>query len=417
MNKKRVIIIGGGFGGLNAAQRLKRADVDIILFDRSNHHLFQPLLYQVASAALSPGDIAVPIRQVFSRQKNVTVLMDEIVQVDLEKKQIITFVDEVFSYDYLIIAIGVTHCYFGHPEWEKYAPGLKTIADAVKIREHTLLAYENAERCNDPVEAANLMRFVVIGGGPTGVEMAGSLAEIARQSMVQNFRKIRPEQSEIFLVEGLDRLLISYPPKLSQRAKEDLEKMGVHVLLNTKVTDITEHKVYLTDRVIDSSNVIWAAGNQAPPLLKTLNKPLDRFGRIFVEKDLSIPGFPEVFAIGDCMSLNDTEGKLLPGVASVAIQQGRYVAKLITDDIPAENRKPFRYFDKGSMATIGRAKAVAVVGKWTFTGLLAWLAWGLIHVAYLVNFKNRVLVMTQWLFSYVTGNRSVRIIRKPIDEK
>lgn len=416
MLRKRVIIIGGGFGGLQAALKLRKADVDILLIDRTNHHLFQPLLYQVASAALSPGDIATPIRQVFRNQKNVTVIMDNIVRIDKDKKEIYSEAGETFAFDVLIIAIGVTHSYFGNDQWQAYAPGLKTIEDAIAIREHTLLAFENAERSDDPEEVARLMRFVIIGGGPTGVEMAGAIAEIARQSMIKNFRRIKPELSEIYLVEGQDRLLFSYPPKLSERAKTDLEKMGVHVFLSTRVTDITPYKVILTDRVIESSNVIWAAGNQGPRLLKTLDTPLDRAGRVLVAPDCTVPGYPDIFVIGDASSLKDEKGNDLPGVAPVAIQEGTYIARLIKDNLAVGDRKPFRYFDKGSMATIGRAKAVAYVGKFTFTGYFAWLIWCFIHIAYIVNFRNRVLVMFQWIFWYLTGIRNVRLITKPIED-
>lgn len=416
MTRKRVIIIGGGFGGLQAAQKLRKADVDILLVDRTNHHLFQPLLYQVASAALSPGDIATPIRQVFRKQKNVTVIMDNIVRINKDKKEIYSEAGESFPYDILIVAIGVTHSYFGNDQWEPYAPALKTIQDAIAIREHTLFAFENAERSDNPEEIARLMRFVIIGGGPTGVEMAGAIAEIARQSMIRNFRRIKPEHSEIYLVEGQDRLLTSYPQKLCDRAKSDLEKLGVHVLLNTRVTDITPHKVVLSDRVIESSNIIWAAGNKAPSLLKTLNTPLDKAGRVLVQPDLTVPGHPNLYVIGDASSLKDKEGNELPGVAPVAIQEGTYVAKIIYNDVPPEKREPFQYFDKGSMATIGRAKAVAFIGKFTFTGYLAWLVWSFIHIAYIVNFRNRILVMFQWIFWYFTGIRNVRLISKPIDE-
>lgn len=416
MARKRVIIIGGGFGGLQATKNLRKADVDILLIDRTNHHLFQPLLYQVASAALSPGDIATPIRQIFRKQKNVTVVMDNITRIEKDKKVIYSEVGECFPYDILIVAIGVTHSYFGNDQWEKYAPALKTIEDAIEIREHTLLAFENAERSDDPEEIARLMRFVIVGGGPTGVEMAGAIAEIARQSMIRNFRRIKPELSEIFLVEGGDRLLSSYPKELCDRAKSDLEHMGVRVLLNTRVTDVTPRKVFLSDRVIECANVIWAAGNRAPNLLKTLSTPLDRAGRVLVQPDLTVPGHPDLFVIGDASSLKDSEGNDLPGVAPVAIQEGNYVAKIIKNNIPPEKRKPFKYFDKGSMATIGRAKAVAFVGRFKFTGYFAWLVWSFIHIAYIVNFRNRLLVMFQWIFWYFTGIRNVRLISKPIDD-
>lgn len=414
--KKKVIIIGGGFAGLNAAKSLKSANIDLLLIDRTNHHLFQPLLYQVASAALSPGDIAIPIRMILRNQKNATVLMANIISIDKEKKEIKDSSGEIYPYDYLVIAIGMRHSYFGHGGWERFAPGLKTISDALNIREMMLLAFEEAERSSDRNAVKKLMRFVVIGGGPTGVEMAGAISEIARQTMVKNFRRIRPELSEVYLIEALDRILPTYPPNLSEKARHYLEKMGVRVLLNTKVIEVKEHTVELDDHTIVSSNIIWAAGNEGAQVLKTINTPLDRAGRVIVEKDLSIPGHQEVFVIGDCSLVLDAKGAPLPGIAPVAIQEGKYVAKVIKKELPSSKREPFSYFDKGSMATIGRAKAVAVIGKLTFSGYFAWLMWSLIHIAYLISFRNRVLVMIQWIFWYFTGARNVRLIRHPIDE-
>jgi len=417
MGYPKVVIVGGGFGGLRAAQGLKKADVLITLIDKTNHHLFQPLLYQVASAALSPGNIAVPIREVLKKQPNVEVLMADVEAVDLKNQCVITGNEESFPYDYLILAPGSHHSYFGHPEWEALAPGLKTLADAVAIREKLiLLSFERAERCDQQQQVRRYMRFVIIGGGPTGVEMAGSIAEIASTTLVRNFRKIRPEQTEIFLVEGASHVLPSYPEKLSLRAEKDLEKMGVRVLTNNLVTQVTPEGVQLKDRFIESSNIIWAAGNQASPLLQTLGTPLDKSGRAFVELDMSLPGYPQVFVIGDAAHAVNAKGELLPGLAPVAIQQGRYVADVIARRLPPLDRKPFRYFDKGNMATIGKAKAVAYIGKWTFSGYLAWLAWGLIHIAYLINFSNRLLVMTQWFFWYLTGQRRVRLIIQSFED-
>lgn len=412
----KVVIIGGGFGGINAAKGLKKADVDLLVIDQTNHHVFQPLLYQVASAALAPENIAAPIREILRKQRNTSVTMDTIEEVDLANKQIKSTSGETYKYDYLIIATGACHSYFGHNEWEAYAPGLKTIPDAIRIRERILLAFERAERCDSYSEAANYLRFVIVGGGPTGVEMAGAIAEIARKSLFDNFRKIKPEQSEIYLIEGTDRILNTYPPKLSETAKKDLEKMGVNVMTNKKVTSVDEHGVHLGDEFIETHNVIWAAGNMTSPLVTTLGVPLDRLGRVIVEHDLSVPGHPEVFVIGDAGLSKNKQDEPLPGIAPVAIQEGKYVANIIAKKIPFDQRPPFQYFDKGMMATIGKAKAIAVVGKMAFSGFFAWLAWGLIHIFYLVSFQNRSLVMMQWMFWYFTGKRQGRLITRPMNE-
>ncbi|MFA6916451.1 MAG: NAD(P)/FAD-dependent oxidoreductase [Parachlamydiales bacterium] len=412
----KVIIIGGGFGGLNAAKALRKADIDLLVVDKTNHHVFQPLLYQVASAALSSGNIAAPIREILRHQSNTSVLMATIDKIDLANKEIRALNGDTYKYDYLIIAPGSNHSYFGHNEWEAFAPGLKTIPDAVRIRERILLAFEMAERCDSYTEAANYLRFVIVGGGPTGVEMAGAIAEIAHKSMFKNFRKIKPEQSEIYLIEGTDQILNTYPPRLSDVAKRDLEKMGVQVLTSKKVTNINERGVFLGDELIETHNVIWAAGNETSPLLKTLGTPLDRMGRAIVEHDLSVPGHPEVFVIGDAALTKSADGNPLPGIAPVAIQQGKYVAKIIASNTPSDQRQPFKYFDKGMMATIGKAKAIALVGSFGFSGFFAWLAWGLIHIFYLVSFENRSLVMMQWMFWYFTGKRQQRLIARPIND-
>lgn len=412
----KVIIVGCGFAGLNAAKKLKKADVNLLILDRTNHHVFQPLLYQVASAALSPGNIATPIRQILRSQENTTVYMATIDSVNLEKKYVQAANGDIFNYDYLILAPGATHSYFGHPEWEAFAPGLKTIPDAIRIRERVLLAFERAERCDSFKEASNYLRFVIVGGGPTGVEMAGAVAEIAHKTLFKNFRKIKPEQSEIYLIEGQPYILSSYPPKLSEIARRDLEKMGVKVLTSTRVTDIDEHCVHLHDKVIETHNVIWAAGNEAAPVLKTLGVPLDRQGRVIVEPDLSLQGHPEVFVIGDAAYATDEEGNPYPGIAPVAIQQGKFVAEAIAMKIPPDQRPRFHYFDKGTMATIGKAKAVAMIGKVSFSGFFAWLAWGFIHMLYLISFENRLLVMMQWMFWYITGKRQQRLIVRPIND-
>lgn len=351
MNKPKIIIIGAGFAGLNAAKALKKADVEILLLDKSNHHLFQPLLYQVATAALSPGNIAVPIREVLANQPNTTVLLAEVAAIDKEKKQVIAGDGEIYSYDYLIVAAGANHSYFGHPEWGSFAPGLKTVSDAVEIREKILLSYERAERFAKHADADKFMSFVIVGGGPTGVEMAGAIAEMAHYSLANNFRRIDPSKTRIYLIEGENQLLPSFPKSLADKAKSDLEAMGVYVYLNTFVTDVTEDRVWIGNRFLEGALVIWAAGNEAAPLLKTLGIPLDKNKRAIVGPDLSIAGHPEIFVIGDAACNFDKEGKPLPGIAPVAIQQGKYVAKLIRNSIPTEKRLPFIYFDKGMMAT------------------------------------------------------------------
>lgn len=410
----RVIIIGGGFGGLNAAKALKRASVEVLVLDRMNHHIFQPLLYQVATAALSVGNIASPIREILRDQRNVTVLMEEVDHINKEQQTVHTAHGNVFEYDYLIAAPGARHSYFGHDQWESYAPGLKTAADALRIREHILLAFEKAERCENPLEAEKYLSFAIVGAGPTGVEMAGSIAEFAHRTLFGNFRRINPATSKIYLIEGTNQVLPSYPPKLSAQAQADLEKLGVDVLLNTIVTDINQEGVKMGNRFLPASTVIWAAGNEASPLLQTLNTPLDRQGRAIVNPDLTIPGYPNVFVIGDAAFCQNGEGQVLPAIAPVAIQQARYVAKMIKKAIPPKERKPFVYFDKGMMATIGRGKAVALFKKLQFSGFPAWALWGLIHIYFLIGFRDRILVLLQWMFWYFTGNRQVRIITKSI---
>lgn len=414
MARKKVIIVGGGFGGINAAKAFHKEDFDILLIDKTNHHLFQPLLYQVAGAVLSPGDIASPIREILDRHKNTTVIMGEVTSIDKKQKNVVLANGDVYPFDYLILAPGARHSYFGHDEWEAFAPGLKNLNDAINIRENILLAFERAERCDDPAEVQKYLRFVIIGGGPTGVEMAGAIAEIAHKALFRNFRRIKPEHSEIYVIEGTDRLLQVYPEELSKKAQGYLEKLGVIIQTHTKVTNITKDGVYIGDQFLEANNVIWAAGNQAPPMLKTLDVPLDRAGRVIVNFDMSIPDHPEIFAIGDAASATDKEGNPLPGIAPVAIQQGHYVANVIKKNITQEKRPPFHYFDKGSLATVGKAKAVGVVGKKKLSGLLAWLAWSFIHIFYLISFANRFMVMTRWFFLYLTGSRHVRLIKKPI---
>lgn len=417
VDKKQVIIIGGGFGGLNAAQALRKADVNILLLDKTNHHLFQPLLYQVATAALSPADIAVPIREVLAKQNNATILLANIVRVDKENKKVIAQNGDSYSYDFLILAPGATHSYFNNTEWEKYAPGLKTLNDALKIREKIILSYERAERSEDPADAQRFMRFVIVGAGPTGVEMAGAIAEIARQTLVRNFRKIKPEQTKIYLIEGAGHVLPSYPDSLTEKAKIALEKLGVEVLLNTRVTKVTSDGVWLGDHFLETPNIIWAAGNEVPEIIRTLNIPVDRAGRAMVNPDLSIPGYPEVFVIGDAAHVLEKNGDLVPGIAPAAMQEGKYVAKIIRYGTKPEDRKPFVYFNKGMMATIGKAKAVAVIGNVKLSGYFAWLTWCFVHIAFLISFSNKLLVMIQWFYLYLVNRRHARLITSPITDK
>lgn len=415
MTKQKVVIIGGGFGGINVAKKLGKADdVEVLMIDRTNHHVFQPLLYQVASAALSPGDVAVPIREILYKQENTTVVMANIESIDKEKRLITASNGETFPYDQLIVAVGAKQSYFGHDEWAVHAPGLKSITDAIYIREKILLSFEQAERIGDMEKAKKYLRFVIIGGGPTGVEMAGAIAEIAHKTMFSNFRRIKPEHSEIYLIEGHPRLLPPYTPRLSEVARQDLEKMGVKMILGTHVTNVTSEGVYIGDQFLETTNIIWAAGNHAPAMLKTLDVPLDHGGRVIVGHDLTIPEHPEIFVIGDAAHALDEEENPFPGLAPVAVQQGRYVAKIIKERTPPEERKPFHYSDKGSMATIGTAKAVGMIGKKQFSGFLAWMAWGVVHIFYLISFCNRVKVMLQWFFWYLTGKRHVRLIKPPI---
>ncbi len=416
MQRKKVIIIGGGFGGINTAKGLKHAKCDILLIDKTNHHLFQPLLYEVASAALSSADIAIPIREILRNQENVSVIMGDVVNIDKEKKHIQLINGEQHEYDYLIIATGAHHSYFGHDNWETYAPGLKTLSDALAIRERILVSFEKAERFEKPAESAKYLSFVIIGGGPTGVEMAGAIAEIAYKTMFKNFRRINPARAQIYLIEALPFILPMFSQKLSLHAKRQLEQMGVKVITGKKVIDINANGVQLEDEFIESLNVFWGAGNQASPLLKTLQIPLDRQGRAIVDPDLSIPGFPEVFVIGDAACVMDKDARPLPAIASPAIQAGHYISKIIKNEIPKLKRRPFVYFDKGSMATIGKCKAIARVGKMEFTGLIAWLAWCFIHIFYLIGFRNRAGVLLQWLFRYFTHQRGARLIYGSLDK-
>lgn len=417
MGTERVVIVGGGFGGINAALNLANKNVEVVLIDKQNHHLFQPLLYQVATAALSPADIAVPLREIFRDFGNISVIMGHVVSIDKQKKKLMLGNGDELSFDYLILAVGAHHSYFGHDEWEDIAPGLKTITDALKIREKILLSFEKAERLDSISEASKYLNFVIIGAGPTGVEMAGAISEIAYDTLFKNFRRIKPEKSRIYLVEGTDRVLPVYPSSLSEKAKKALEKMGVKVITNKIVTNITDEGVYIGEEFIPCKNVIWAAGNQAAALLKTLETETDRAGRVIVQPDLSIKGNPNIFAIGDCAHLKGKNGQPLPGIAPVAIQQGKYVSKTILKRIYGKKTKPFKYLDKGSMATIGKARAVGFSGKLKFSGFIAWIGWLILHIFYLVGFRNRFSVALQWFFHYFSGIRGARLIYRSIEDE
>jgi NADH:quinone reductase (non-electrogenic) len=411
----RVVIVGAGFGGLYAARALGHAPVELTILDRRNHHLFQPLLYQVAAAALSPGDIAYPIRAVLCRQKNTRVLLAEAEAVDLEARKVI-LKDGHLEYDYLIIATGVSHSYFGHNEWENVAPGLKTLEDALEIRRRILYAFELAERESDVARRRALLTFVVVGGGPTGVELAGAIAEISRQVLVRDFRAIDPREARVILMEAGPHLLPTYPEDLSAKAEAALKKLGVEVWTNSPVAVIEPWRVAAGDREISTATTLWAAGVRASALARSTGAKLDKMGRILVAPDLSIPGHPEAFVIGDLACFLDQTGHPLPGVAPAAIQQGRHSAKNILLDIKGKAREPFHYWDKGTLATIGRAAAVADFGWIRISGLFAWLAYLFIHIFFLIGFRNRFVVMFEWAWAYFTYQRSARLITGDIDK-
>ena len=477
-NRKHVVVVGAGFGGLRTVQKLCKQPVEITLIDKTNHHLFQPLLYQVATSALAPGDIAVPARAIFKHNKNVHVRMGEVVNVDKDAKQIHLENGQSFSYDYLILAPGTRHSYFGNDSWEKFAPGLKTLSDALEIRERILMSFEKAEREPDPEKRKRHETFVVVGGGPTGVELAGTIAEISTKTMREDYEHVDLDLLEIILVEGQSRILSTYDESLSQKAARDLEKIGVKVMLNTMVTDVNEDGVRVKIRgdnvrgdnvkgdnirddnirddnirgdnikgdnvkgqsttggnlpgdtsrnghisgtkevFIESGTVIWGAGNAASPLLETLNVPLEKDGRLRVDADLSLPGHPEVFVIGDAARQVNPGGSETPAIAPGAIQHGDHVARVIRSDMAGKERPVFEYFDKGSMATIGRARAIAQIRDWKFSGVFAWLLWSLVHIFFLIGFRNRFRVMAEWLWFYLTFRGGSRLItRKRMDSE
>jgi NADH dehydrogenase len=410
-HKPQVIVVGAGFGGLEAAKKLACENVRLTVIDRTNYHLFQPLLYQVATAALSPADIAAPVRAILSKCKNVEVILAEVESVDVETRKVKTN-DRVFDYDYLILATGARHSYFGHDEWEKLAPGLKSLEDAIELRRRILLAFEFAEKTTHEAARKAAMNFVVIGGGPTGVEMAGAIAEISRYTLSKDFHHIDPSKARVILIEGTSRLLSAYPPDLSESARKQLVELGVDVRTDARATDITESGVQLDGEFIPCRVKIWAAGNDASFVGKTLETPVDRMGRIVVNDDLTIPGHPEVQVIGDLANFSHQTGEPLPGVSPVAMQQGRHAARNVLRIIRGEEPQPFRYFDKGSMATIGRNRAVADLKFFHLSGLPAWLAWLFVHIIFLVGFRNRLLVLIQWAWAYLTFDKGARLITR-----
>jgi len=410
-----IVVLGAGFGGLEFCQRFNHPNARVTLVDRTNHHLFQPLLYQVATAGLSAPDIAQPIRSILADRPNVTVLLDSVVDFNLANRQIV-LKETTLAYDYLVLALGGCTSYFGHPEWEAFAPGLKSLTDAVLIRSQILMAFEKAETTPLPHVDARLMTIVVVGGGPTGVELAGAFAELARHVLKGDFRRINPADARVILLEGGPRVLAQLSPELSASAQRQLEKLGVHVRVATKVRNITKGRVDLENgETILAENIIWAAGVSATPLTKKLGVELDRASRVKVNPDLSLPGHPEVFAVGDLAFVPDANGKPVPGVSPAAMQMAKHAARIIEDEIAhpkSASRPPFRYWDKGTMATIGRSAAVAQVGKFEFSGLLAWLAWLVIHLLFLVGFRNKTAVLFQWFYSYIAYKRGARIIVK-----
>ncbi len=405
----QVIIVGAGFGGLATARALKHANLHITIIDRTNHHLFQPLLYQVAMAGLSPADIAAPIRSILSKQKNVSVLLDEVIDVDLANHTV-AMQDRLLPYDYLVLATGGRTSYFGHDEWEAFAPGLKDLDDAVEIRRRVLLAFEAAEKATDEARRQELLTFVVVGGGPTGVELAGAIAELARFVLDRDFRSVNPKAAKILLLEGGPRILPSFAEELSRSAQEQLESLGVTVRLGAQVTNIDDQGVYLGDETIRSATVIWGAGVRATSLTAKLGVPLDRAGRVILEPDLTLPNHHNAFAIGDMTCFLHQDGKPLPGVSPVAIQMGERVAKNIKRDLEGQPYEKFSYYDKGSMATIGRSAAIAQKGDLHLSGFVAWLAWLLVHIFFLIGFRNRFAVLFNWAWSYFTYQRGARLI-------
>jgi NADH dehydrogenase len=414
MRRPRVVIIGGGFGGINAARALRRAPVDITLVDRSNHHLFQPLLYQVATATLAPSDITVPIRWMLRRQPNARVLLANVMSVDLEAHTVhYEGEPEGIPWDYLIVATGSRHSYFGHDEWEPLAPGLKSLDDALEIRQRFLLTFERAEKTADPAEREALLTSVIVGGGPTGVELAGIMTWVAHDLLLREYRSIDTAQARVILLEGGPRVLPTFPEDLSEHTAQDLRDLGVEVRTGAMVTRVTPTGVVVGgvgEEQITARTVIWAAGNASSPLGRTLGAEMDRAGRVKVNADLSVPGQPNIFVVGDLATITDDQGRMVPGVAPAAMQEGRWAARNIERDLRKQPRRPFHYLNKGDLATIGRHRAVAVLIGMHFTGVVAWLLWLFVHIMYLAGFRNRLMVLVQWAYSYFTYSRGARVI-------
>ncbi|MEI6350309.1 MAG: NAD(P)/FAD-dependent oxidoreductase [Verrucomicrobiota bacterium] len=410
-NGLQVVIAGAGFGGLAAAKALSNQPVKVTVLDRVNYHLFQPLLYQVATASLSPAQIAQPVRHILRHATNVTVAMADIVGVDPTTKQVIA-TDWVYDYDFLILAVGARHSYFGHPEWEAHAPGLKGLDEALEIRSRMLLAFEEAEKTEDPLIRQAALTFVVVGGGPTGVEMAGAIGEVARYTMVQDFRRIDPSHARVILIDAAPRILPTFAENLSTKALKQLERIGIEVRTGTKVEEVRAGGVQIPGEFIPARTIIWAAGNEASFLGKQLDAETDRMGRVLVGPDLAVPAHPEVYVIGDLANFSHQGGRPLPGVSPVAMQQGRHAARNILRQVQGRSTLPFHYIDRGSMATIGRRAAVADIRGVRFNGWLAWLAWLFVHLIFLIGFRNRVVVLLEWAWSYVNFYRGARLITR-----
>ena len=406
----RVVVVGAGFGGLRVVRALRDAPVQVTVIDRRNHHLFQPLLYEVATAELSPADISTPIRSILRRQPNAEVIMEEVTGIDTENKRVLMG-ERFISYDYLVLATGAQQSYFGHDEWEKYAPGLKSIPDAIALRRKILLAFEEAEVEPDPAKQQSLLTFVVVGAGPTGVEMAGAIADLAHQSIVRDFRHISPKSARIILIEASPRILGTFPESLARKAKVELEFLGVEIRTSQAVEQVNECGVVVHGETIQASTIVWAAGVRASPAGKWLGAEVDRAGRVIVERDLTVPGHSDIFVIGDTASLSE-RGNPLPGVAPVAMQQGRFVAEIIRRRLIGDTtRKAFHYVDKGNLATVGRSFAIADLGLVKLSGFIAWVTWLVVHIFYLIGFRNRIIVMIQWAWAYLTYQRGARLIQ------
>lgn len=407
--QKHVIIIGGGFGGISVAKQLRGKNIKVTLIDKSNHHLFQPLLYQVAAAALSPGDIATPIRRIVGKNSNINVLLGEVVSISSKESKIYLLDGREIAYDNLVIAVGARYNYFGHDSWSEYAPGLKSVSDALKIRERILLSLEEAEQMEDREARKPHLTYVLIGGGPTGVEMAGAIAEITKKDIQSDYRNISPKDSRIVLIEASNGILNGYPKPLPEKAKKMLKKMGIEIILGKPVTDIEKGKVFYEGGEIESYNIIWAAGIVANPIVKMLDAELDRNNRVIVKEDLSLPKHENIYVIGDAAHTKNKQGQALPSIAPVATQQGQFVGKLLAGRY-TKGKDVFKYKDKGSMATIGKAKAVADIRGFKFSGFTAWMLWSVIHILYLIDFRNRFHVFIEWIWYYFAGKRGVRLI-------